>query len=278
MVPSIQTLALTDRARSLDGAALVVGNPAEMPVLPNFGVLPSLPGAEQEAAAIAALLNTDPWIGPEATETAILEQMADKSIIHLATHGLLDFDDTLNEFGLPTADEIPTRAETGVNVTPGAVIVGDNVTVGGVDARVALARERVVRVKLPGLLALAPDTDNDGWLSAADIATLDLSADLVVLSACNTGRGRITGDGVLGLSRTFMTAGVPSVLVSLWQVPDMPTAELMTEFYQQLADNPNKAQALRQAMLAMKAEDPNPKNWAGFVLIGQARPGWDRGL
>ncbi|MEM9164100.1 MAG: CHAT domain-containing protein, partial [Cyanobacteria bacterium P01_F01_bin.4] len=270
IAPSIQTLALTDRDRSLDGAALVVGNPVDMPVLPDVGALPALPGAEQEAVAIANLLNTDPWVGPEATETAILEQMTDKSIIHLATHGLLDFDATLNEFGLPTTDEIPSRAETGVNVTPGAVIVGDNVTIGGVDARVALARERVVRVKLLGLLALAPDDSNDGWLSAPDIATLDLSADLVVLSACNTGRGRITGDGVLGLSRTFMVAGVPSVLVSLWQVPDMPTAELMTEFYRQLAGNPNKAQALRQAMLTLKSQNPNPKNWAGFVLMGQA--------
>ncbi|MEM9907812.1 MAG: hypothetical protein AAF921_22610 [Cyanobacteria bacterium P01_D01_bin.44] len=88
--------------------------------------------------------------------------MADKSIIHLATHGLLDFDATLNELGLPTADEIPSRAETGVNVTPGAVIVGDNVTVDGVDARVALARERVICVKQLGLLALAPDAINDG--------------------------------------------------------------------------------------------------------------------
>ncbi|MEM8809811.1 MAG: CHAT domain-containing tetratricopeptide repeat protein [Cyanobacteria bacterium P01_G01_bin.38] len=270
IAPSLQTLALTDRDRTLEGAALVVGNPAEMPVLPDFGVLPALPGAEREAVAIANLLNTDPWVGPEATETAILEQMANKSIIHLATHGLLDFDATLNEFGLPTTAEIPSRAETGVNITPGAVIVGDNVTVGGVDARVALARERVIRVKQLGLLALAPDEHNDGWLSAPDIATLDLSADLVVLSACNTGRGRITGDGVLGLSRTFMMAGVPSVLVSLWQVPDMPTADLMTEFYQQLEGNPNKAQALRQAMLALKARDPNPKNWAGFVLMGQA--------
>lgn len=135
IAPSLQTLALTDRDRTLEGAALVVGNPAETPVLTDVGVLPALPGAEQEAAAIANLLNTDPWVGPKVTETAILEQMADKSIIHLATHGLLDFDAILNEFGLPTADEIPSRAETGVNVTPGAVIVGDNVTVDGVDAR-----------------------------------------------------------------------------------------------------------------------------------------------
>ncbi|MEO0870320.1 MAG: GNAT family N-acetyltransferase, partial [Cyanobacteria bacterium J06642_11] len=113
-----QNRALTDRDRTLEGAALVVGNPAETPVLTDVGVLPALPGAEQEAAAIANLLNTDPWVGPKVTETAILEQMADKSIIHLATHGLLDFDAILNEFGLPTADEIPSRAETGVNVTP----------------------------------------------------------------------------------------------------------------------------------------------------------------
>lgn len=100
---------------------------------------------------------------------------------------------------------------------------------------------------------------------------MKLNAELVVLSACNTGRGRITGDGVIGLSRALISAGVPSVLVSLWQVPDAPTASLMTEFYQNLQKNPDKAQALRQAMLTTMQQNPNPKNWAAFTLIGEAQ-------
>ncbi|MEG4327997.1 CHAT domain-containing protein, partial [Microcoleus sp. herbarium5] len=96
-----------------------------------------------------------------------------------------------------------------------------------------------------------------------------LNAELVVLSACNTGRGKITGDGVLGLSRALISAGVPSIIVSLWLVPDEPTAELMAEFYRQLQLNPNKAQALRQAMLMTMKMHPTPQDWAAFTLIGE---------
>ncbi|MGE5655440.1 MAG: CHAT domain-containing protein, partial [Actinomycetota bacterium] len=89
-------------------------------------------------------------------------------------------------------------------------------------------------------------------------------------SACNTGRGKLTGDGVLGLSRSLITAGVPSLLASLWYVPDASTADLMVEFYRQWQLNPNKAQALRQAMLIIMKKYPKPGNWAGFTLIGEA--------
>ncbi|MEW6495485.1 MAG: CHAT domain-containing protein, partial [Cyanobacteriota bacterium] len=100
---------------------------------------------------------------------------------------------------------------------------------------------------------------------------LKLNAELVVLSACNTGRGKITGDGVIGLSRSFISAGVPSVIVSLWAVPDAPTAFLMTEFYNNLQNNPDKAIALRQAMLTTMQQHPNPRAWAAFTLIGEAQ-------
>ncbi|WP_293185833.1 MULTISPECIES: CHAT domain-containing protein [unclassified Microcoleus] len=93
---------------------------------------------------------------------------------------------------------------------------------------------------------------------------------LVVLSACNTGEGRITGDGVIGLSRALISAGVPSAIVSLWAVPDAPTSELMQAFYRNLQSNPDKAQALRQAMLTTMKTHPQPRNWAAFTLIGEA--------
>lgn len=119
-------------------------------------------------------------------------------------------------------------------------------------------------------LALAPSETDNGILTAEEVAQLKLNADLVVLSACDTGRGKVTGDGVIGLSRSFISAGVPSVIVSLWAVPDAPTAELMQAFYQQLKHNADKAQALRQAMLATLKAHPNPKDWAAFTLIGEA--------
>jgi CHAT domain-containing protein len=67
-----------------------------------------------------------------------------------------------------------------------------------------------------------------------------------------------------------MQAGVPSIVVSLWQVPDAPTAELMTQFYQNLRRSPDKAQALRQAMLTTMKQHPEPRNWAAFTLVGEA--------
>ena len=123
---------------------------------------------------------------------------------------------------------------------------------------------------VPGAIALAPSGKDSGLLTADEILEMTLNAELVVLSACNTGRGRVTGDGVIGLSRSFITAGVPSLVVSLWAVPDAPTASLMTEFYQNLQKSPNKAQALRQAMLTTMTQYPNPRDWAAFTLIGEA--------
>ncbi|MEA5464592.1 CHAT domain-containing protein [Leptothoe sp. PORK10 BA2] len=122
---------------------------------------------------------------------------------------------------------------------------------------------------LPGAVALAAGNGEDGLLTAAEIIQMDLQAELAILSACDTGRGRITGDGVVGLSRALMTAGVPSVMVSLWAVPDQPTAELMTAFYEQLQRGETKAQALRQAMLLTMAQHPDPRNWAAFTLMGE---------
>ncbi|WP_332947630.1 MULTISPECIES: CHAT domain-containing protein [unclassified Microcoleus] len=128
----------------------------------------------------------------------------------------------------------------------------------------------VKRRDLPGAIALAPSGNDDGLLTSSEILDLKLNAELVVLSACNTGRGKLTGDGVLGLSRALISAGVSSIIVSLWFVPDEPTAELMAEFYRQLQLNPNKAQALRQAMLMTMKMHPTPQDWAAFTLIGEA--------
>jgi CHAT domain-containing protein/Tfp pilus assembly protein PilF len=118
-------------------------------------------------------------------------------------------------------------------------------------------------------IAFAQSGKDDGLLKAEEILDLKLKAQLVVLSACETGKGQLSGDGVIGLSRSLISAGVPSVLVSLWQVPDEPTQYLMVEFYKSLQTQPDKALALRQAMLKTKAKFPNPVNWAAFTLIGE---------
>ncbi|MEO1208176.1 MAG: CHAT domain-containing protein [Cyanobacteria bacterium J06638_20] len=91
---------------------------------------------------------------------------------------------------------------------------------------------------------------------------------MVVLIAFNIGRGRITGDGTIGLSRSFLSAGAKSIVVSLWAVPDDATAALMTEFYRNLQSKTDRAQALRQAMLTTLQQFPSSRDWAAFTLMG----------
>ncbi len=223
--PSIQALALTLTQQlkkpKRPPNPLIVGNPT-MPTYQGI-LLDALPGAEIEAKQIAHLFNTSPLIGANATKATVLKQIQNATLIHLATHGILD----------------------------------------------------TLRGEVPGAIALTPNNDqtqNDGFLTASEIATLKLTADLVVLSACSTGRGDITGDGVIGLSRSLFIAGVPSVIVSLWNVRDESTALLMTEFYKNLTTrNLTKAQALRQAMLTTQKTYPKPADWAAFNLVGAAQ-------
>ena len=115
----------------------------------------------------------------------------------------------------------------------------------------------------------------DGLLQAQEIFNLKLNADLVVLSACQTGLGKLVrGEGIVGLTRAFMYAGTPSVLVSLWSVSDISTAILMGEFYKYLIKNKLcRTDALRKAQLSL-INDPkfaHPFYWAPFVLIGDWR-------
>ncbi|MBE7385075.1 MAG: CHAT domain-containing protein [Leptolyngbya sp. SIO1E4] len=234
--PSIQVLQLTNNiATRRDGASIdkpvIVGNPTMPTVtfLTDDGEfvdtqLSPLYGALQEANAVSEFLGASALTGDQATEAAVKQQIAGADLIHLATHGLLEYGDP---------------RETGTRDVPGAI-------------------------------ALTPGSGEDGLLTSAEILQMDLQADLVVLSACDTGRGRITGDGVIGLSRSFIAAGVPSVVVSLWAVPDAPTADLMTEFYRQLDQGQTKAQALRQAMLITMQDHPDLKDWAAFTLIGES--------
>ncbi|MBD2197402.1 MULTISPECIES: CHAT domain-containing protein [Calothrix] len=123
-------------------------------------------------------------------------------------------------------------------------------------------------LEIPGLLAFTPSSQDDGWLTSSEVNKLKLKADLVVLSTCDSALGKITGDGVIGLSRAFFVAGANSVIGTLGDIPDAPTAELMTEFHKNLSKNSDKAAALRQAMLATMKQHPNPLDWGMFILVG----------
>lgn len=123
------------------------------------------------------------------------------------------------------------------------------------------------------LLASGAGADQDGILQAREIAELRIPAELVTLSACQTGLGRLVeGEGLLGLARAFQLAGVRGLVVSLWNVSDVSTAQFMSAFYAALGRGAGKSAALREARLYM-LRHPNPAlrhpyHWAGFVLQG----------
>jgi CHAT domain-containing protein len=116
-------------------------------------------------------------------------------------------------------------------------------------------------------------SSQNGLLRLRDIYSMKLSAELVVLSACETALGRdVKGEGLIGMVRGFMYSGTPRVLASLWKVDDEATTELMTEFYRQhLQLGLTAAAALRQAQIAQfrKRTRQSPFFWAGFQLQGE---------
>ena len=114
----------------------------------------------------------------------------------------------------------------------------------------------------------------DGWMSLYDFYGLRLGAQLVCLSACQSGRSWIgAGDELVGLSRGFFHAGAATLVVSLWPVHDDSTARLMELFYQGLRGRKPPEEALRAAMLNLRESQPHPYHWAPFQLIGRGSPG-----
>jgi CHAT domain-containing protein len=206
---------------------LFVADPSDMQKLG----LPQLPGSEKEVSSITAHLPADEvtvLVGPQAKEQTIRTNAAKSTVIHFATHGMVNDAQPFDSF-----------------------------------------------------LALS-----DGKLTARDIYGLNLNADLVFLSACRSGMGKVTGDGVLGLTRAFLYAGTRSVVATLWDVADEPTARLVEKFYSNLRQGQDKAQALRSAQLFVLSQlragrlhvatrrgpltlPENPVFWASFVLIGE---------
>jgi CHAT domain-containing protein len=248
---------------------LIVGNP-------NNQGTSALPGAEEEAKAIALLSGSFPLIGNQANTAAISQRIFNAKIIHFATHGILDLDiqNSLNDVILVISTS--KNDEQYVERIVGAPSPNKE------NHRLLYSfwfdkdkdkTWQVIRTNgsLPGAILLT----NNYLFTSQNILNLNLKADLAVLSACNTGQG-IPGDSVvLGLPLSLGLAGVPRVVVSLWSVPDVPTQKLMFEFYaamrrhSQQGKEIDEAQALREAMLKVKNMEQyrDPINWAGFTLI-----------
>ena len=123
----------------------------------------------------------------------------------------------------------------------------------------------------------ATDTLEDGYLNAHELYNMELSADLAVLSACETGYGKLEqGEGIMSLARAFAYAGCPSIVMSHWTVEDAASAQLMDHFYRYLSEGLPKDEALRQAKLAYletaSLQDTHPFFWGNFVVIGDTTP------
>jgi CHAT domain-containing protein len=131
------------------------------------------------------------------------------------------------------------------------------------------------------LAHVAGGSNEDGLLEAREILTMDLHAELAVLSACQMARGWVgKGEGVIGMSWAFFVAGVPTTVASQWKVDSASTTDLMIDFHRRLATQRSsarpkepKAESLRQAALTLLRTDryKHPFYWAGFVMVGN---GW----
>jgi CHAT domain-containing protein/tetratricopeptide (TPR) repeat protein len=221
-----------------------------------------LPGTAQEVEALAALAESQdlaPTVltGAAPTTAAVSAALPRATYAHLATHGFF--------YGERAADYEARGGEAPFARTD---VLGAPSTGSPETNRNPLAES--------GLALAGANASPAGTLTAEELVGLDLSGTrLVVLSACETGRGtEVTGQGVLGLQASFTAAGARSLLMSLWRVPDASTAALMAHFYRGLWEaGLAPAEALRQAQAAVRATPgwEAPVHWAAWVLSGT---GW----
>ena len=214
-----------------------------------------LPGTEIEVGDIDRLLQdkgikASLFTGINATEGAVKQLSGSlTTIIHIATHGFFQSNASSEYTGYSNKNES---------------IEMQSLTKNGLLMAGALSNLHDMRI---------PNNVDDGILTARELANLNLSkTELVTLSACETGLGNITTDGVFGLQRGFKKAGVNSILMSLWKVDDEATCLLMTEFYKNwIGDGKTKRESLELAKQTVRSHKEKgwnaPKYWAAFILL-----------
>jgi len=181
-----------------------------------------------EVKSLGSFYEIEQYAGKDATEKNFRHKATEFSLIHIASHSLVD-------------DENPMYSKI-------AFSIDEN------------------------------DTINDGYLHTFELYNTPLNAEMVVLSACNTGFGKVQkGEGVISLGYAFAYAGVPSIVVSHWQVDDKSTYLIMKEFYKSLAQGVSKSSALRKAKLTVLLKNSNsayanPFYWSAFVAYGSDVP------
>jgi len=275
-LPSASTLALLGGGVASRPAAAktlaVLADPVFDANDPRLAVTSKKASANNKTAIARS---TEPLSLPSVL-TSQLERSA-RSFFHEDGFGRLVFTNDEAEFITSLAPKNSTLKATGFDANRALVASGE------------LGRYRIVHFATHGLinseqpelsglvLSLVDENGNlqDGFLRMHEIFNLQLPAELVVLSACQTALGQeIKGEGLIGLTRGFLYAGAESVVASLWQVDDQATAQLMKEFYRgMLKEGLRPAAALRAAQLKMSRNSrwTHPYFWAGFVIQGEWR-------
>jgi CHAT domain-containing protein len=205
-----------------------------------------LPGTEREVKAIYALFNqkNQPakyYLNDQANELTVKSiNLKPYKYLHFATHGLTD-EDRPTQSCLILAQNTTPLGEQNPNPSPSPNGEGSR----------------------------TPNHDN--LLTSSEMYGLELDAELVVLSACQTGKGKLrAGEGIIGLTRGLLYAGARNLLVSQWNVNDASTAELMTKFYSKILAGQSNRQALREAKLELlNSKFASPHYWSAFVLVGR---------
>ncbi|MBR4215622.1 MAG: tetratricopeptide repeat protein [Bacteroidales bacterium] len=215
-----------------------------------------LKGAKKESEEITQILSDSSFTVTYGTDKAATEESfkklsgSDIKILHIATHGFYEPENKENSFAdmLSIGDK---NSQEDLSLSRSGLFFAG--------ANTALDPEQRKYI---------PEGVDDGILTAKEISRMDFKGlDLVVLSACQTGLGEVTSEGVFGLQRGFKKAGAQTIVMSLWNVSDKPTKELMTEFYRNLVAGKSKREAFISAQDKIRVKYIDPKMWAGFIMV-----------
>ena len=236
---------MAENAKQYDLSSLMVMRGGD--IVRGDSIFRELPGSKVEVERISEILNRSkfevtPYTGVNGTEESFLSMHGKAPrILHLATHG---FYYTPSE-----AEEVDyLRGYSDAMSLSGLIMSGGNAAWRGEEL---------------------PAGTLGGVLTANNIAHLDLSnTDMVVLSACQTGQGNATAEGLYGLQRAFKKAGVGTMVMTLWSVSDKVATEFMIKFYESLVENDwDKHKAFEQTKSYIRTQHPDPYHWAAFVML-----------
>nr|XP_028566909.1 LOW QUALITY PROTEIN: tetratricopeptide repeat protein 28 [Podarcis muralis] len=258
-VPSLRALNPSAKSQAKKGPsaygsspamAAVIGNPKLPPSVMDRWLWGPMPSAEEEAYAVAELLGCQPLVGSMATKERVMSALAQAECAHFATH---------------------------VSWKLAALVLTPNAESLAAGSKGAFGNSYTI----PESLRMQDDTSDaesisdcpplqEFLLTAADVLDLRLPLKLVVLGSYQESNGKVTADGVIGLTRAFLAAGAHCVLVSLWPVPTAASKVFVHSFYTALLGGLKASAALGEAMKMVQSSKQfaHPSNWAGFMLIG----------